>query len=1300
MNLQRLQKLLTALVVIVFLMVGLVASVSAETAEDNELIELKVLHTNDIHAKINDFGKIAAYIQTERAAAEYSIYLDAGDIFSGNPVVDLQFGEPIIDLFNDMGLQAMAIGNHDFDYGQEETVKRIAESNFPWLSANTIVGSDTEVDFPQPEPFHIFDVNGLTVGVFSLTETPPATAPANVVGISFEDPIETAKQYEYLQEETDVLIALTHIGYSEDQKLAQEVDFFDVIIGGHSHTTLSQPNVVNGTPIVQTGGDAANIGNLSIHYNPETDEVESVEGFLQRVSDLTETDADIQAKVDQYNNEMDELLSEEIGYTDTGLSRNGSLDTALGNFWTDAMRFKTDSDIALTNNGGIRANIATGPITVNDIYTIEPFANEIMKYEMTGAAIKDVIQYSYERDDRNRIDLQTSGLHYKIITNNAGKYMDADLEVNGEPVEEDKTYVVAVGDYIGLGGSGYNFEGEVLEALTGMMTDAMITYAKHLTENGEKINYAGNERISIEVSNEAPIEGEEIGSTENGLSAENSDVGDSGLGNLYTDAVRQITGADFGILNGSSVTGNIPAGIITDSQIEFLDQFGNEIMVVKTTADQLKEVILTQSNYYSSVDLQVSGLHYKLIKENNQFVDVELTLPDGSPLEDSKEYVVAYNDYMHGTTFYNLGSETISGDFGPVWVAVVEYVRNHDGAIDYQEGSRITITDITPDPPTDADYLTVAQAIANNEGTKTVRGYIVGTMTGNFDGDYATTNLMLADSPDERNMDNILPVQLPNNTIRSQLNLVDNPDNLGKLIQITGDLEAYFSRPGLRSPTSFEFIGDEEEPVPTEPSEPIGISEARNTEDGQKVTIEGIVTTNTGNWGGKGFYLQDNTAGIYVFQNDLDLKAGDVVRLTGEKGTYNGEVQISSLTKIEKLGEENVPAPINVTPSQISLENESQLVQIEEAVISELEEVNEYGTFEFIATVDGESVLVRVDNRTGLTFAGFEFANGDVVSITGISSQFNGTIQLKPRSENDIVLFEQDQEDEIPEVEDPIENEDDNESDRDEETQKQDHVHADVVITDQIATISDESVERLADNGTLTIDVTEMESAIVQVDITSDQLADLVQKNAVIEIVKEQEVTLRVPAVNFTNNHQLSIILEKLDDPNPISAVYDFTILDGADIISEFEEAVTLVFPVNRDEVDDTEALQIFFLNEQGEWEAIGGEYQEGFVIGTTNHFSTFTVLEAEDILEPEDPKDPEAPQNPKEQQSDNDGDLGTDQPKKDETKETTKFGNGSEEGHSLPETSTSTFNWLMAGLLILVIGAMMLMVIRNKKAE
>ncbi|UCZ53747.1 bifunctional metallophosphatase/5'-nucleotidase [Bacillus shivajii] len=465
-------------------------------------LSLDIFHTNDIHSKIDNFGLMSAFINDQAAEVDNHLFLDGGDIFSGNAVVDLQDGEPIVALLNEMGLDAMAIGNHEFDYGQEAFAEREEQAEFNWLSANTEV-VDPEIPIQQPEPYKIYEIDGVDVGVFALTQAPPATSPSGIVGLEFHDYVETAEEYAYLQDETDILIALTHIGLGADRNLAENIDFFDVIIGGHSHSRLYEEEIVNGTPIVQAGSDSKYVG----HFNLEFDgtEVTFNDYYLQDVDELTEVNEDVQAMVDAYNEEAEELLGKVVGYTNTGLSREARYerDTSLGNFITDAMRDAvSDADMAITNNGGIRANIEEGVITASDIYTVEPFGNELTEMEITGEDLRDVIEYSFSRSDS--IDLQASGLNYTIYTDEDGAYVDADLYVDGELIDDSKTYTLITNDFMAEGGSGYDFsEATVIQEAAGYITNAMFQYMDRLMEEEGAVDYEDGEgRISIEEATE------------------------------------------------------------------------------------------------------------------------------------------------------------------------------------------------------------------------------------------------------------------------------------------------------------------------------------------------------------------------------------------------------------------------------------------------------------------------------------------------------------------------------------------------------------------------------------------------------------------------------------------------------------------------------------------------------------------------------------------------------------------------------------------------------------------------------
>lgn len=197
--------------------------------------------------------------------------------------------------------------------------------------------------------------------------------------------------------------------------------------------------------------------------------------------------------------------------------------------------------------------------------------------------------------------------------------------------------------------------------------------------------------------------------------------------------------------------------------------------------------------------------------------------------------------------------------------------------------------------------------------------------------------------------------------------------------------------------------------TPAEGSAPtvLTIEEARQLSDGETVTVEGIVTTVPGSWGSKGFYIQDETAGIYVYNSGSGIQQGDKVRIDGSLANFNGEKQITQ-PEIEVLSSnETIPAAVIISPSEVNEDVQGQLVKIEGATVSAIKELS-FGTVEFTAVKGDTSVLVRIDNRTGYDYGGFtsDFEEGDMVNVTGIASVFRDTFQVKPRGEADFEMVE------------------------------------------------------------------------------------------------------------------------------------------------------------------------------------------------------------------------------------------------------------------------------------------------------
>ncbi|WP_339308742.1 DUF5689 domain-containing protein [Paenibacillus sp. FSL R5-0519] len=198
-----------------------------------------------------------------------------------------------------------------------------------------------------------------------------------------------------------------------------------------------------------------------------------------------------------------------------------------------------------------------------------------------------------------------------------------------------------------------------------------------------------------------------------------------------------------------------------------------------------------------------------------------------------------------------------------------------------------------------------------------------------------------------------------------------------------------------------EQLPEEEGPIPAA----ITVAEARTKAVGTTVTIEGVVTTEPGAFGGQAFYLQDETAGIYVFQHTSGFHAGDTVKVTAATTIYNSEFELTDIVAIEKTGTASVPAPIEVTA--ITDGNQGQLVQLKNVTIENIISATPVGSFEFDAVAaDGATTHIRVDTRTGVTETSFPYTAGDKIDITGVSAIFKDVYQLKPRSLNDFVPAE------------------------------------------------------------------------------------------------------------------------------------------------------------------------------------------------------------------------------------------------------------------------------------------------------
>jgi len=215
---------------------------------------LTLLHTNDFHNHLTSAQ--VAFIEAEKAKHENVLLLDAGDAISAGNVGVRPGGEPILSLMSETGYEAMTLGNREFHVADMLLRLKLSKAAFPILSANIRWRDDKGERLPTVPSLKKTLPNGLRVAVFGLSVpmvTPRMTARL-VSAFVFDDPVQSAKaQIACLRSGADVLIALTHIGLREDERLAAACPELDLIVGGHSHNKLYAPPVVNSVPIVQAG---------------------------------------------------------------------------------------------------------------------------------------------------------------------------------------------------------------------------------------------------------------------------------------------------------------------------------------------------------------------------------------------------------------------------------------------------------------------------------------------------------------------------------------------------------------------------------------------------------------------------------------------------------------------------------------------------------------------------------------------------------------------------------------------------------------------------------------------------------------------------------------------------------------------------------------------------------------------------------------------------------------------------------------------------------------------------------------
>ncbi len=447
----------------------------------NKIYKLTILHTNDHHGRfwpnkdgevgLAPRGTLIKKIKEEvQAQGGHVLVLDAGDVNTGTPQSDLQDAEPDFKGMGLIGYDVMAIGNHEFDKPLKTIFKQRQWAGFPFVSSNIYHLKTNERVFPS----HVIKkLDGLKVTIFGLTteDTPFKSNPKYSSELKFVPAVEEAKKLvPLLRKDTDVLIALTHMGHYEnethgadapgDVTLARQVNGIDVIVGGHTQKPLFKPDIQNGTVIVQAHEWGKYLGRVDLEISNRKVNLINAKLIPINLKDAPEkitADLKIETLLSEYKKKGDSSLTVEFGTSDGEFMGRREIirskETSLGNLVTYAYKNKVHADIGLSNSGGLRDSIYEGKITYETILTVLPFGGELAVAEMNGKELKEYLEFLILNLNPGSGSFpQISGIN--IVADKKTKKIK-ELKINSTPVSLTKKYLIALPEFIAGGGDKY-----------------------------------------------------------------------------------------------------------------------------------------------------------------------------------------------------------------------------------------------------------------------------------------------------------------------------------------------------------------------------------------------------------------------------------------------------------------------------------------------------------------------------------------------------------------------------------------------------------------------------------------------------------------------------------------------------------------------------------------------------------------------------------------------------------------------------------------------------------------------------
>jgi len=438
-------------------------------------IVLSVLFFNDLHGHLLPFfvkqedgtrievGSIARMatligeIRGEnRERGARTLVLVAGDILQGTPMSTVFHGRPDVEALNAIGVDAMVVGNHEFDFGLDNFLSLRKLAAFPFLSANLVWKESGRPLCAPAVRFPLGDKVAVTVIGVTTDQLLTTTRPENVVLLDVQDPIPMVREiYEQSRGQGPVLL-LSHSKAAADEAVARAVPGLSAIIGGHDQILLNPCKQIAGVFIFQAFEKCKFLGRLDLEIDPRTLKSRVLHWAYLPITSAIRPDPRVETLVQGYHRQLDEGFKQVIGESEVFLDgereRVRYEETGLGNLVADIMRANTSTDIALVNAGSLRASIDEGPVTLEEVFQAMPYENELVTIDLRGDELAKILtrSVSASREEEDGGFLHVSGLSFRVRDRRP-----MEIRVGGRDLDPDKLYTAAITDFMASGGDGY-----------------------------------------------------------------------------------------------------------------------------------------------------------------------------------------------------------------------------------------------------------------------------------------------------------------------------------------------------------------------------------------------------------------------------------------------------------------------------------------------------------------------------------------------------------------------------------------------------------------------------------------------------------------------------------------------------------------------------------------------------------------------------------------------------------------------------------------------------------------------------